>query len=144
MLKRHFVLLALLCSAAIAAGCGSSNRPTFPVKGKVTYNGEPLTTGTVTFAPIGGGPPAYGEINKEGIYQLTTFEENDGAIPGTHRVMVSALKDNGPGVASSALIPDKYSGDQSGLEATVKDDGENIVDLPLTGRITTKAPVAMP
>ena len=58
---------AIFCSAAFAgllAGCGPGEEPhpeTVPVQGKVTYQGQPVPKGTVTFQPASG-QPAVGEI----------------------------------------------------------------------------------
>ena len=120
------------------AGCGSSSdqMATSSVKGTVTYDGKPVSTGTVMFTPTGGGPPATGQIQPDGTYELKTYEEGDGAVLGEHKVTIIAL-DMGSGLPEDtaaepkALIPDKYGRDTtSGLTATVT-DGENTIDFPL-------------
>ena len=83
-------LLLLACGAS---GCGSSDRPyvapTLPVKGKITYNGKPLTQGNITFEPVGFGRDASGGIQPDGTFVLTTFKDGDGAVAGVHRVAVT-------------------------------------------------------
>lgn len=129
--RRPLIFLPLL-AALVAAGCGETHDPTYPVTGKVTLNGQPLTTGTVTFTPENG-PSATGEIGADGTYSLITPPEREGAMPGTYQVSVSAVEVDAEGLARS-LLPSKYSaGQTSGLTATVQADKENTVNLDLTG-----------
>jgi hypothetical protein len=82
-----------LCLLAPFAGCGSSAAPqgakTFPVQGKVTYKGQPLKTGSITFEPEGAGRDGHADIQPDGTFVLTTYKNGDGAVGGTHRVAVS-------------------------------------------------------
>lgn len=121
-----------LLAALVAVGCGETHDPTYPVTGKVTFNGEPLTTGTVTFTPETG-PSATGEIRPDGTYSLITPPEREGALPGSYQVSISAVEVDAEGLATP-LIPSKYStGQTSGLTATVQADQENKADFDLTG-----------
>jgi hypothetical protein len=106
------------------AGCGSSSAPkgapTLPVKGTVTYKGQPLTKGRVVFEPDGAGKEAYGEIQPDGSFVLSTYKKDDGAVIGNHRVMVT-------NVAKS--VPAKYSSvNTSKLEIEVS---EGKTDYPI-------------
>jgi hypothetical protein len=81
-------LLALLLAAA--AGCGS--RPTYPVRGKVVFkDGTPLTSGLVRFRPAEANlqVTARGDIQKDGTFQLGTYHEDDGAVPGKYQVAIT-------------------------------------------------------
>ena len=141
MFRFAFVILA----CGLLAGCGDSNPAVYPVTGTVSFNGEPLSTGTIVFIPKSGGASAQGQIGSGGKYTLTTFTDGDGALPGTHTVMVSAMKDNGPEAPATALVPDKFSSENSGLTGEVKEQDENVVDFDLKGRAPSgKAPVHMP
>jgi hypothetical protein len=99
------------------AGCGSSTptgAATSPVKGKVTYKGQPLTKGTVTFEPDGAGKEASGDIQPDGTFVLTTYKKDDGAVIGNHRVMVTR---------TVKTVPAKYSSlNTSKLEIEVSED----------------------
>jgi hypothetical protein len=132
MSVRFTLAFAALFSFALS-GCGSNNPPTFPVTGKVTFNGEALPMGSLLLQPKAGGPSAQGVINSDGTYSVWTFEEGDGAIPGTHTVLISAAKDNGPESPVTPLIPDKYGTFNSGLEVEVK-EGDNTANFELTGK----------
>lgn len=94
------VLVLLLCW-----GCGSSEGPfagaTVPVQGKVTFRGKPLSQGQIVFEPDSAGREAHGSINSDGTFELTTYKQGDGAVPGTHRVAVT-------GTSQKDRIPAKY------------------------------------
>jgi hypothetical protein len=118
--------------AGLLVGCGSGEDPhpaTVSVQGKVTYQGQPVPKGTITFQPAGG-RPAVGEIKPDGTYRLSTFGEMDGAIPGAHKVMILAntgdptKMPSSPGyVVPKDLVPRKYaSPETSGLEVNVSKD----------------------
>jgi hypothetical protein len=118
------------------AGCSESiERPkTLPVRGKVTYKGQPVPKGTVTFQPDQG-QPAVGELQDDGSYRLTTFAPGDGALPGHHRVFIIAntadptkMPGSSPGwTPPKDLVPKKYNtAETSGLEATVSADKSDI------------------
>jgi hypothetical protein len=75
------------------AGCSGDSGmvAAVPASGTVTFDGKPLETGSIQFIPEKG-RPAGGPI-KDGKFTLTTYNENDGAIPGKHAVAVTAFKD---------------------------------------------------
>jgi hypothetical protein len=122
----------VLCAVILFSGCTGGRLPTAPVRGKVTYKGAPLNTGTVTFVPdTTAAPCAYGEIGADGSYELTTYKRGDGAVLGTHRIMVSALKVDPKRPEATSLVPSKFSSEQtSGLAADVQKK-DNVVDLSL-------------
>jgi hypothetical protein len=80
--------LVLVSCPGCGAGAGAQVGPTVPVKGRVTYQGKPLTQGTITFEPVDTGREANGNIGPDGTFVLTTFKEGDGAVAGVHRVGV--------------------------------------------------------
>jgi len=65
------------------------------VQGKVTYKGEPLKYGTVSFVPDASkgnsGPIATGNIKEDGTYILSTDEGGDGALVGHHKISIIGL-----------------------------------------------------
>jgi hypothetical protein len=84
-------LLATLATVA-ALGCGGSDdAQVYPVKGRVTFNGKPMAGGgSIAFAPINSqtGKAAGGEIRPDGTYELTTYSDSDGSMPGDFRVTI--------------------------------------------------------
>jgi hypothetical protein len=86
---KRVALPFLLCAVSGCGGFGSgAEPPLIPVKGKITYNGKPLTKGTVRFEPDGFGRPAYAQIQSDGTFVLTSVKQADGAVEGHHRVSV--------------------------------------------------------
>lgn len=95
--------LAVIGLALVLPGCAKDAFPTAPVKGKVTYQGQPVTGGTITLRPLGGGgtsvnlgKPASGDVQPDGTFVLGTKGAGDGAVIGKHEVRYSA-----PAVAAS-------------------------------------------
>lgn len=127
-------ILALV--TIVAVGCADGAPSVAPVQGKVTFNGQPLTTGRVMTMPAAG-RGAGGEIKRDGTFELTTPDYGDGAIPGAHKVAVRAFDESGatdPEFASGkSLIPARYANPMtSGLMIEVTADGENAPTLELT------------
>jgi hypothetical protein len=129
----------MLATVVVLAGCSAGDQfPTEKVSGKITYKNQPVTTGTVVFVPNGDMPSATGEIKPDGTYELTTYEENDGAVIGTHQIMVTAVEDMANKLPEErsgtprSLVPQKYSNySTSGLTAEVKEGEPNTVNLEL-------------
>jgi hypothetical protein len=81
------MLLAVVLSSGV--GCRQSDRPaTTPVRGTLTYRGQPVAGATVSFLGRNSPRIASGETDEHGRFQLTTFDTNDGAVLGNHVVTV--------------------------------------------------------
>lgn len=101
-------------------GCGGDRPKTVPVSGMVLLDGQPLMAkGTVRIVPRDA-RPATGEIDPAtGRFTLTTFDKDDGCVPGAHAATVTAREtlDN---TQIRWLAPEKYSQPEtSGLTVTV-------------------------
>jgi hypothetical protein len=81
--RTFFTLNFAFCLALAAAGCSSN---TASVSGTVTYDGQPVGTGEVTFTPVDGIGPTSGGRIKDGQYTV------DGLTPGRKTVKVMAVK----------------------------------------------------
>jgi len=83
--------------AALAASCGPADDglgKRYPVSGNVTYNGNPLAKGNISFVSEDGkGVGATGTI-ENGSYTLSTGGNNDGAQAGKYKVTVTAKEDS--------------------------------------------------
>jgi hypothetical protein len=114
-------------------GC-SRGHPTAPVSGTVTYKGQPVAFGQVTFIHTYG-HTAFGPI-KDGRYSMR-------APVGDCRVAISSLESDPPQdpkqrkqirpgmVVPKSFIPEKYQRpDKSGLTFKVENK-ENIADFTL-------------
>lgn len=121
-------------------GCEPAGRSQVPVRGKVFYQGVPLTAGLIVFAPDdtrgSNGPLARSEVRPDGSYELHT-EAAAGASPGWYRVTVMALEPGTSAVGGEpavprSLLPDKYRDPElSGLVRQVKAGQENLLDFHL-------------
>ena len=118
-------LLGLSLIVALSlSGCGQSSvaiPSTFSVKGKVSYKGKPLTKGSIVFEPTDAGKDAYGKIQPDGTFELTTYKEGDGAVVGTHRVYVTEQP--------KGAIPVKYT--QASSSKVEVEVGEATTDYPI-------------
>jgi hypothetical protein len=120
----------------LLSGCGGSAYRTVPVEGTVTYQGKPVTSGTITFVPEKPGPAASGTIRPDGIYVLST-DGAPGAVPGRYTVMIISLG-NTAGVLPEQRnplpplhLPEKYSNNRrSGLTAEVLHQ-DNVINFAL-------------
>lgn len=100
--QKGFFATALLITF-FAIGCGSSdvlNRQ--EISGFVSVDGNPLKHGLIRFVPQGTttGPGAMAEII-DGAYQ---FSDDDGPIPGTHRVEIEATRFHGFAIDNEAAF----------------------------------------
>jgi hypothetical protein len=88
-----------------ATGSGTTHATLIPVKGKVTYKGQPVTKGTVKFEPDDVGRPAVGKLQSDGTFVLGTYQEGDGVIAGHHLVSISGTGSR----RGKEVIPKKYT-----------------------------------
>ena len=91
MLTKIAASLSIALFATALAGCGPSRPDLVEVSGQVLIDSQPLSIGNIKFVP-NGGRASWGKINEDGRFTLTCYETNDGAIPGTHRIQVSAIE----------------------------------------------------
>jgi hypothetical protein len=120
--------LAMSCGAGCSSEAGA-RAPLIPVKGKITYKGQPLSQGVVTFEPDSGfGRRARGKIQPDGTFVLTTDKEADGVVAGHHQVSVAGTGSR----STKELVPKKYTlRTSSQLTADVDaDHTEFVFDIP--------------
>lgn len=129
----------LLVGILFWTGCGGAPA-THVVKGRVVYSdGTPVEFGDIE--TLAGEPRvnARGKIKKDGSFTLTTFQENDGAVAGEHKVIIMQTATS-PLAALGKLPPIEHahghdmdakyrSYDSSGLSFQVEAGVENEVTL---------------
>ncbi|GAA4452087.1 hypothetical protein [Novipirellula rosea] len=106
MLRALCLLLPVV--AFSLPGCSSGEATTYPVSGVVRFpDGKLLREGTIEFEISGVQNPvtATGEIAPDGSFFLGTYQIDDGAVAGTHRVVVIADSVIGTGVERPGLLP---------------------------------------
>jgi hypothetical protein len=136
--------LGAVCLCAALSGCGpESGEQLVPVAGRVTLNGQPLTTGTVSFRPDSARDNASlhhptGAIDEQGNYSLSVVRKK-GAPLGWYKVLVFADANVQQGAAAHPLmprwlVPAKYLSEKTtplSIEV-VASPRENAYDLPLS------------
>ena len=139
-MKSSLCLFAFAVSLmSLLTGCGGKY-PVRPTTGKVVANGQPVTSGSVTFVPIGtsgeleAGKPASGAIKPDGTFTLSTFNRFDGAIVGKHRVEYAGAEDDGSEDESGSSEETTKSG-QTAKKQTPQfvQKGEIIVEVKASG-----------
>jgi hypothetical protein len=136
-----------LCIGILAfSGCGNApadTPPLAPVTGTISFDGKPLTQGTIQFTPDStqgtSGRMALGQIQSDGTYQLTTISSGDGAQVGHHIVTIQAYEstpfdpNNPKPTTTKSLLPERYADPaQSNLKAEVVAGKTNSIDFKLT------------
>ncbi|MBQ2851726.1 MAG: hypothetical protein IJE77_14695 [Thermoguttaceae bacterium] len=127
------VSLAFCCVAFV--GCAKKDGLT-PVKGTVTFDGEPIKDGSINFAPKGGPGTATGARIVDGKYEARVS-------PGKMAVTIEAQKkvpienptqeqiDRGITENTVDFIPAKYNR-MSTLEADIAEGQKDPIDFALT------------
>ena len=132
-------LFGLAICLLVACGCAPpGSAPTVKVTGVLTRKGTPVPNASVTFTPSTG-RPANGVTDAEGKFTLSTFANDDGAVPGSHRVSVASMTiPPMPGTPEARTaspqgeFPARFSNpDTSGLVAEVKPGQNNDLKLDI-------------
>lgn len=140
---RTWVVLTVAVLLA-GAGCGGPARPgelpVYPVKGRVTFKGEPMPFAIVTFypanQPFAQALKSRATADQDGYFQLTTYERNDGAPEGEYAaVLYVPLKQPDPYELEVPNPPDRLKHAyidpaKSKLRFTVRPE-PNVIDIKL-------------
>ena len=141
--KRIFKLafvFATTTGLTFVTGCGGGSDPnqlpTAPVTVTLTLDGKPLPDAAVSFIQAQNPVPAAGRTDANGVVKMMTYKTDDGAILGSHNVMIVKTEVTGKVAASQDspdydpnaapqkvknLIPDKYNNPgTSGFKADVQ------------------------
>lgn len=104
MSSLRLIFSFFLCIALV--GCGGSKysgNQRFPLSGQVTFDGQPVDLGSISFVPTGGNNTrATGGVIKDGKYDIP---EENGPNAGSYRVEIRWLKLTG------RQLPDEDSGE---------------------------------
>jgi hypothetical protein len=147
MTKGRIVLLLPLL-LGLASGCGTAKSVPANLTGKVTYNGAPVTAGTLTFYPKEGGGVYPMALNSDGTYSGTDLPLGAGDVAietesankknaqtyGGGRAPAMSSKPPGSGGTEQGayvMIPAKYAKKEtSNLTVTLtKGNNTNNIDL---------------
>ena len=88
------VLTLMIGLMVFFPGRGNLGLDTVAVKGRVTYEGEVLVGGSVSFYPVsrGSGRPSKGSINPDGTYVVKTLLGTSGIVPGEYKIGLVLLE----------------------------------------------------
>ncbi len=131
-----FAVVAVVVGFAGCSDEGGSKVSVVPVKGSVTFEGEPAAGAFLTFHSKSPAKPGESlarptaTAGSDGTFSLTTVTKDDGAPAGDYTVTVQwtkPIKQGADLVAGPNVIPSKYGqAATSPLQATV---GESAVEL---------------
>ena len=138
------VVLALVLSSSLlfASGCGSSATvDRYAVNGAVTLDGEPLSTGAITFFPDTEGAVASGGTIQNGEFVIA---KEQGLPAGTYKVSITSTVSTAPASADpnelmenppevKSLVPTRYNSETT-LTAEVYDTAENFLSFDLNSK----------
>ena len=107
LISRNWTIGFCLSAVAVSAGCSKKSGPDrFDVQGTVIYDGKPLESGRITFAPDSDqgnrGPAGYAFI-QNGKYD-TTGADGKSPVSGPMKVLMTGYN-NGTGPNQEALPP---------------------------------------
>ena len=101
----------VLISTALLIGCKGNPRDVAKTTGVVIMDGKPLTGGRIMFQPFAEGEEkrvgkmAVAQIQSDGTFVLTTYEEGDGAVVGKHRPVITGNRKLDPDEAADPNRP---------------------------------------
>lgn len=133
---RQYMLLGLVPLGLLGCSGGIDQFATAKVTGKVLCDGKPVPFVRLTFAPIGEkknqvnvGKAGVADADEDGMFTVSTYGENDGAVVGKHNVVVAPPH---PEKIPEFFCDCETNGAKPVIEVTVKADGENsfTIDLP--------------
>lgn len=145
---QHRPILLLLLIGFFASGCNRSTMKLYPVKGKVTYKGQPANGAQIVFRPVNEAAEApeasdktpatptatsYGTVDADGNFSLRTDPYGEGAPPGEYNVLITwnATDPEDP-LSSKSKSPAKYADPSAPiLKATVKEGPNELAPFNL-------------
>jgi hypothetical protein len=153
--SRRWLGGTLMAMALAISGCSGrgSDRwteqrpPVYKASGIVLLDGEPLAEAEVVLHSSDKAISATGRTDQAGKFKLTTFDEGDGFIEGTHAVTVSKrvwiakpTRYDTPSEPQKAYFPEEQlpkrytTTDTSQLTATIEKRGKNDLKIEVSSK----------
>jgi hypothetical protein len=126
------LVIALISACMLSAvGCGQNDS----LSGKVTYNGEPVESGSVSFSSVDGSGPGFGAPVTNGQYKT------DKIRLGEHRAFVRGVSEPPPMTRDQAQQGNRYAVPVDYIPEDAKGNNETFdikggaqtIDFDLTG-----------
>lgn len=100
-LARPAVSGAMFVVAVLAlSGCGDNEAKVTPAEGVVKIGGKPAANLSIQFMPDvmkgAKGPTSFATTDAEGKFRLKTYDGQDGAVVGSHTVVLADLEEERP------------------------------------------------
>lgn len=121
------------------AGCGKSvEQASSSASGKITLDGNPLTSGTLNFYPANEGNSAFATINSDGTFTVNTSAGTSGLEPGDYDIVISyevspIIDDEGNEAPGENPIPAKFRNEEiPEISITVPKSGTDALNIDLT------------
>lgn len=132
-MSRYLPILIFAFSLLMLNGCSNSGPQLIEVHGKVTYQGKPVTQGTVSFSPksssVGGIRTGVGAIKSDGSYELQALPGKKGVQPGEYLVSVNSYTGSFIDNDVVYIVPKKFAEPAtSGLSVKLPADGDKSVE----------------
>ena len=121
-----------MAAGLVVAGC--SRREMGPVSGRVTHRGQPVAAAVVQFLPSNG-PMAASTTDAAGRFRLRTFGTGDGALTGTHSVVVVPWFDE-MGAGENQPLEELVLPERPDIPAVYRQPHTS----PLTADVTSRGP----
>jgi hypothetical protein len=119
-------IVAILC----ASGCGDSS-DAVPVQGNVSYRGEALSRGSVTFFPTAGRPVNVA-ISSDGSYSTELSPGEYIATVSYSEPLPAGYKEGDPVPAPKFILPEEYTRrTKSTLTASILADQDDPINFAL-------------
>ena len=128
----------------LAAGCGESRVPVYPVSGKISFQGRPPVGAQVVLHPVDHTEPSdiapIGIVQGDGSFHITAYEPDDGAPIGHYVATVQWFKivsdaNGGGGGRGPNVLPKEYaSARTSPIKVQVTENGAEIPAIEIARR----------
>ncbi len=136
-MARWVLLVSLIASSASLSGCDRDKLVTYPVRGKLLFDGKPVAYATIAFHPLepNEGKPIrpVATVDADGSFTLSTYGKNDGAPAGEYIVTVEwrrAEKTQGGDYQPGPnRLPARYGKQETSHLRAMVEPGPN--DLPI-------------
>lgn len=142
MMNRFLSFVLPVAVLTCALGCGpGGNVKVYPVKGKVSFEGQPMKGGgSIAFVPSGGqsGAGAGGTIAEDGTYELMTYKTGDGSMAGDFKVVITQVTVKEPEPSPDGSAPKPVDGPNVAPEFQIPFTYSDYANTPLTAKVEEK------